>query len=73
VEARVFRIEQHEHFGDAKHLGDGLSELRWKIGVRVYFARVGNKIILLLNAEGKNAQKKDIKKARLLLERYTST
>ena len=72
VESRVFRIEHYDHFGDAKHLGDGLSELRWKNGLRVYFARVGQRVVLLLHGGGKNAQKNDIKKARILLERHTS-
>ncbi len=73
VEVRVFRIEHYDHFGDAKHLGEGLSELRWKNGLRVYFARTGTRVLLLLHGGGKNDQKNDIKKARLLLERYTST
>jgi len=73
IEVRIFRIENYDHFGDAKHLGDGLSELRWKNGLRVYFARVGSRVVLLLNGGGKNDQKKDIKKARVLLGRYTSS
>jgi putative addiction module killer protein len=73
VESRVFRIERYDHFGDAKHLGEGLSELRWKNGLRVYFARVGNRLVLLLHGGGKNDQKNDIKKARVLFERYTNS
>lgn len=72
VESRVYRIEHYDHFGDAKHLGDGLSELRWKNGLRVYFARVGQRMVLLLHGGGKNDQKNDIKKARILFERYTN-
>ena len=71
VESRIFRIEHYDHFGDAKHLGEGLAELRWKNGLRVYFARVGKRVVLILNGGGKNDQKNDIKKARVLLERYT--
>lgn len=73
VESRIFRIEHYDHFGDAKHLGDGLSELRWKNGLRVYFVRVGQRVVLLLNGGGKNDQKNDIKKARVLLQRYTNS
>ena len=72
VESRVFRIEHYDHFGDAKHLGEGLAELRWKNGLRVYFARIGNRAILLLHGGEKNDQKNDIKKARILFERYTN-
>ena len=67
VESRVFRIEHYDH------LGDGLSELRWKNGLRVYFARVGQRVVLLIHGGGKNAQKSDIKKARTLLERYSDS
>jgi len=70
IEARVFRIEHYDHFGDTKHLGDGLCEFRWKNGLRVYFARTGARIILLLYGGGKNDQKNDIKKAQVLLERH---
>ena len=73
VESRVFRIEHYDHLGDAKHLGDGLCELRWKNGFRVYFARVGQRVVLLIHGGGKNAQKSDIKKARALLERYSDS
>ena len=72
VESRIFRLEHYDHFGDAKHLGEGLSELRWKNGLRVYFARVSNRLVLLLHGGGKNDQKNDIKKARILIERYTN-
>lgn len=72
VESRIFRIEHYDHFGDARHLGEGLSELKWKNGLRVYFARTGARIVLLLHGGGKNDQKNDIKKARILLERYTT-
>ncbi len=72
VESRVFRIEHYDHFGDAKHLGEGLSELRWKNGLRVYFARTGSRLVLLLHGGGKNDQKDDIKKARILFKRYTN-
>jgi putative addiction module killer protein len=73
VESRVFRIEHYDHFGDAKHLGDGLSELRWKNGLRVYFVRIGSRQILLLHGGDKNDQKNDIKKARVLIEQYTDS
>ena len=70
IESRVFRIEKYDHFGDARYLGDGLSELRWRNGLRIYFARVEPRAILLLIGGGKNDQKQDIKKARILLEGY---
>lgn len=70
VESRLERIQNLEYFGDAKPLGDGLAELQWKNGWRVYFVKVKAAIILLLNGGNKNAQKKDIEKARVLIQRY---
>lgn len=72
IDARAARIETFDHFGDVKNLGNGLAELRWKNGIRVYFAKTGNSSIILLLGGIKNAQKKDIKKARLLFQKYTT-
>jgi putative addiction module killer protein len=71
VESQIFRIENYVHFGDAKNLGKGLAELRWKNGLRIYFTRIGQRMVLLLRGGGKSDQKNDIKKARVLVERYT--
>ncbi|MBF0315987.1 MAG: hypothetical protein HQK52_21380 [Oligoflexia bacterium] len=71
IDARIVRIKEFEHFGDWKYLGEHLAELRWKGGRRIYFSKVGSKLILLLNGGLKNDQKKDIKKARNILQRYT--
>jgi len=73
IDARIARIEEFNHLGDWKYLDDGIAELRWKGGRRVYFSKVGNRILLLLNGGLKNAQKKDIKKARGILRRYADS
>lgn len=75
LNARLERIENHGYFGDTKYLGDQLFELRWTNGWRVYYTQSadfnGNIILLLLLLGGmKNAQKKDIKKARHLAQKY---
>jgi putative addiction module killer protein len=70
VHARLKRIQDASHFGDAKSLGNGLAELRWKNGWRIYFFKEGRDMIVLLVGGHKNAQEKDIQKARLLLRRY---
>ena len=73
VDARIQRIEEYDHFGDAKDLGDGLAELRWASGRRVYFTRIfdaNGSLVLLVLGGIKNGQKKDIKKARLLVRKY---
>lgn len=69
---RIYRIEHDEHFGDFKFLGDHLCELRWKNGLRVYFSRPCENIILFLIGGRKNEQKKNIKKARLLISRHSN-
>lgn len=73
IDSRIQRIRDHAYFGDARNLGGGLAELKWKNGRRVYFTKIEAVVILLLSGGLKNAQKKDIKKARLLLERYAHT
>jgi putative addiction module killer protein len=50
------------HLGDHKRF-EGLIELRWKNGTRVYTFMWSNAIVVALNGGNKNAQTKDIKKA----------
>lgn len=73
INARLERISIANHFGDAKYIGDGLAELRWKNGWRIYFYKEGKAMIVLLVGGHKNAQEKDIQKARLLLRRYADS
>jgi putative addiction module killer protein len=73
VDARLLRIQESGHFGDARYLGDGLAELRWKSGTRVYFSRIEDpqgKAVLLIVGGTKHGQDKDIYNARVLLRRY---
>jgi len=56
------------HVGDAKSVGDGVSELRihYGPGYRVYFQRRGEIIVVLLCGGDKSTQAKDIAKAKIL-------
>jgi putative addiction module killer protein len=56
------------NFGDVKAVGDGVSELRIDHGpgYRVYFARRGKTVIVLLCAGDKSSQAKDILRAKAL-------
>ena len=56
------------NFGDAKPVGGGLSELRvdYGPGYRIYFARRGGALVLLLTGGDKSRQRADIAKAREL-------
>jgi putative addiction module killer protein len=73
VAARLHKVEAHSHLGEFKNLGGGLNELKWQIGLRVYFMitadKDGNLFVALLGG-GKGGQNRDISKARTILERY---
>ena len=61
---RINRIEKG-NLGDYKHIGSGVYELRFFFdgGLRIYFGRDGDQIILLLCGGDKSSQKRDIEKA----------
>lgn len=71
---RIRRIEQDNHFGDIKNLGDEVWEIRIFVGTgyRLYFTRSGDEIIILLCGgikTGQNkAQQEDIKQAKKLAQ-----
>ena len=69
--ARILaRIKSAEHgnFGDCEPVGEGVSEMRVHVGpdYRVYFARQGTVVYVLLCGGDKSSQKHDIKKAKAL-------
>jgi putative addiction module killer protein len=65
IRVRINRIRLG-NFGDCKSVGGGVSELRvdYGPGYRVYFGRVGEKLVLLLCGGSKKGQEKDIKLAK---------
>lgn len=60
------------HLGDSRSLGDGLFELRWKNGMRVYYSRkrIGDIDTIVLWGGFKGSQKSDIARARRLMALY---
>ena len=70
IAVRLRRIEEKGLTGDVKALGGGLLELRFDNGpgYRIYCARVGDALILLLAGGDKATQGRDIAKARELLD-----
>lgn len=66
--ARLHRISVEGHFGTTNYFDD-LIELKWTSGLRVYTARIGQMVIVVLGGGNKNGQNKDIKKAKKTLEK----
>ena len=66
IDARLQRIALDGHFGTTNTF-DGLIELKWKSGMRIYTARVANKTVIILFGGNKNGQDKDIRKAKKIL------
>jgi putative addiction module killer protein len=68
IASRLDRLA-YGHVGDARSVGDGVSELRIHHGpgYRVYFARRGSAVILLLCGGDKGSQSRDIRTAKQLL------
>ena len=67
IVTRIYRLSLG-NFGDVKSVGDGVSELRidYGPGYRVYFARIGSLVVLLLIGGTKKTQQKDIERAKAL-------
>lgn len=59
-------------FGDSQPVGEGLSELRihYGPGYRVYYAKAGKRLYLVLCGGSKSTQSKDIKKVRTFWKDY---
>ncbi len=68
--ARRIRRVAMGNLGDARSVGDGVSELRIHHGpgYRVYFTRRGNTVIVLLCGGDKGSQTRDITQAKALAE-----
>jgi putative addiction module killer protein len=65
VDARLQRIEKDNHWGTINTF-DGLIELKWGSGMRIYTFKFGDKIVVILLGGNKNGQSKDIKQAKKL-------
>jgi putative addiction module killer protein len=67
---RIQKIENDEHFGNYKPVGNGILELKidYAKGYRVYFKESEGKIIILLIGGDKSTQQKYIEKAKKILK-----
>ena len=68
---RIQKIENDQHFGDCKPVGNGIRELKIDCakGYRVYYKESDGKIIILLIGGDKSTQQRDIEKAKEILKR----
>ena len=71
VTVRLSRVAQG-NFGNSHSVGDGVSELVIDVGpgYRVYFARDGDTVVVLLTGGAKKSQSKDIKNAKAYWKDY---
>jgi putative addiction module killer protein len=69
IAMRIVRIEAGL-FGDARPVGEGVSELRidYGPGYRVYFAQRGKMLVILLYGGDKRSQNRDIARAKALAQ-----
>ena len=71
INTRIARLAAG-NFGDCKPLRGGVWELRvdWGPGYRVYYARIGRSVVLLLCAGDKRRQNPDIRRAIEFLDDF---
>lgn len=71
IQARLDRIERG-NLGAYRNVGEGVSEFKLDFGAgyRIYFARTGGTLIILLVGGDKSTQDNDIKTARQLWKEY---
>jgi putative addiction module killer protein len=67
IQARLLRLSLG-NAGDAKPVGEGVSEMRidYGSGYRIYFKRRGNELVLLLIGGDKSTQDADINLAKAI-------
>lgn len=73
VRCRIANIQDAGHFGEHKDLGNGVSELKWKNGRRVYYAEIPERRVILLLGGNKNGQDKDIRQAKKIFSKHVSS
>ena len=71
INARLERLCVEGHWGFINSF-DGITELKWISGLRIYTAKREKQIVIILLGGNKNGQNKDIQKAKKLLKSYFS-
>ena len=69
IDERLDRV-RIGHLGNYRDLRGGLFELKFGIGIRIYYGMEGNKMILLICGGDKGSQTRDIATARAIWNAY---
>jgi putative addiction module killer protein len=71
IDSRLRRVRLG-NLGDHRSVGEGVFELRLDFGpgYRMYFARIGNEVILLLSGGDKSTQMRDIAQVKFYFSDY---
>ena len=71
INQRLLRLEDG-NFGDYKKISNDIFEIWFTLGkgYRIYFTKIENTIILLINGVDKSKQSKDIERANELLNEW---
>ncbi|MCL2009781.1 MAG: hypothetical protein FWG71_04460 [Synergistaceae bacterium] len=64
IRSRLNRVKLG-NYGDCKSVGEGVLELRFRSGVRIYFSEIGGIVVLLFCGGDKNTQDEDVTRAKL--------
>ena len=69
IMSRIYRMEQG-NLGDVKTVGQNLFEIRFFFGsgYRIYYTINGETLVLILCGGDKSTQKRDIEKAKKIME-----
>ncbi|WP_104628645.1 type II toxin-antitoxin system RelE/ParE family toxin [Helicobacter bizzozeronii] len=72
ITRRLQVLEKHGHFGDHKHIVGSIFELHIHTGpgYRLYIAKQGGVLVILLCGGDKSTQQKDIIKAQKILKEW---
>lgn len=67
IEKRLDKVKDG-HFGHIRALDDGVEELKFNDGRRIYYTIIPVNNVILLLGGGKNGQNRDINKAKKIVE-----
>ncbi len=70
IQKRLKRIEETGYFGNIKNLKDGIWEMKFDNGIRIYYGEDENIIVIVLTGSLKDNQQKAIEEAKKYWKEY---